>query len=87
MLAKVEENRFEELNLIIKCINELGLIQLDRDESLFSKNVIECCEKLLHNASKLRHLTHGNHIVITRYYSVNSDGVICIPWNWKIEFV
>ena len=86
LLAKVEEDRFEELKLIIKCINELGLIQLDRDDSLDSKTMIQCCEKLLQNASHFRHLTHGNHIVVTRYYSVNSDGVICIPWNWKIEF-
>ena len=87
LLDNVEEHRLEELNLIIKCINELGLIQLDRDESLDSKTMIECCTRLLKNAPKFRHLTHGNHIVVTRYYSVNHDGVICIPWNWKIEFL
>jgi len=87
LLGNVEEHRLEELNLIIKCINELGLIQLDRDESLDSKTMIECCTRLLKNAPKFRHLTHGNHIVVTRYYSVNHDGVICIPWNWKIEFL
>ena len=66
--------------------NELGLIQLDRDESLDPKNMVDCCSRLLENASMLRHLTHGNHILVTRYYSVNADGVICIPWNWKLAF-
>ena len=86
LMSQVEENKFQELNLVIKCINELGLIQLDRDDSLDSKNMIECCTRLRENASQFRHLTHGNHILVTRYFSVNADGVICIPWNWKLQF-
>ena len=27
--------------------------------------------------------THGNHLVVTTYYAVTRDGVICVPWNWK----
>ena len=86
IMSQVEHNNLQELNLVIKCINELGLIQLDRDDSLESQNMIECCSRLLQSASNIRHLTHGNHIVVSRYYSVNADGVICIPWNWKLEF-
>jgi len=67
--------------LVIKCINELGLIQLDRDDSITSQNMIICCTNLLKEAAKMRHLTHGNHLTVTRYYSVNQDGVICIPWD------
>ena len=85
-MSLVEQDHWKEMNLVIKCINELGLIQLDRDESLDPKNMVECCSRLLENASILRHLTHGNHILVTRYYSVNADGVICIPWNWKLAF-
>ena len=84
LMAKVEDDKMAELNLIIKCINELGLIQLDRDDSLDSGTMIQCCSRLLQAAPTIRHLTHGNHIVVSRYYSVNSDGVICIPWNWKL---
>lgn len=85
-MSLVEQDHWKEMNLVIKCINELGLIQLDRDESLDPKNMVDCCSRLLENASMLRHLTHGNHILVTRYYSVNADGVICIPWNWKLAF-
>lgn len=86
MMAKVDENKMAELELSIKCINELGLIQLERDDSLETEAMIQSCQRLLKAAPNIRHLTHGNHIVVTRYYSVNSDGVICIPWNWKLTF-
>lgn len=86
LMAKVEEDKMAELHLIIQCINQLGLIQLDRDDSLENHAMIQCCERLLKEAGKIRHLTHGNHIVVSRYYSVNSDGVICIPWNWNLTY-
>jgi len=85
-MARVQEDQMAELNLMIQCINQLGLIQLDRDDSLDTQSVIQCCSRLLKSAPDIRHLTHGNHILVTRYYSVNSDGIICIPWNWKETF-
>ena len=85
-MSQVEENQLAELNLVIKCINELGLIQLERDDSLTTPDMIECCNRLLKSAPNIRHLTHGNHILVTRYYSVNTDGIVCIPWNWKSSF-
>ena len=33
----------------------------------------------------MRHLTHGNHLVVARYYMVKSDGVICLPWDLVID--
>lgn len=83
-MARVKGDQLTELTLMIKCINQLGLIQLDRDDSLDTNSVIECCTRLLKSAPDIRHLTHGNHILVTRYYSVNSDGIVCIPWNWKL---
>ena len=85
-MARVQEDQMAELNLMIQCINQLGLIQLDRDDSLDTQSVIQCCSRLLKSAPDIRHLTHGNHILVTRYYSVNSDGIICIPWNWNETF-
>ena len=82
-LEMATEYTKEEFNLVIRCINELGLIQLDRDDSLDSRTMSACCERLLKSAPELRHLTHGNHVIVTRYYSVNADGVMCIPWNWR----
>ena len=83
-MARVKGDQLTELTLMIKCINQLGLIQLDRDDSLDTNSVIECCTRLLKSAPDIRHLTHGNHILVTRYYSVNSDGIVCIPWSWKL---
>ncbi len=73
----------EESLLMSRCVRELGLIQLDGDDSLASKDMIECCTRLLQNAESIRHLTHGNHVVVTKYYAVTVDGIMCIPWNWK----
>ena len=30
-------------------------------------------------------MTHGNHLVVARYYMVKSDGVICLPWDLVID--
>lgn len=75
----------EEARLVTNCINELGLIQLDRDTSLTARHMVTCCTRLLACAPQLRHLTHGNHLVISRYYMVKSDGVICIPWDLVMD--
>ena len=75
----------EEAFLVSACINELGLIQLDRDDSITSKHMVSCCARLLRSAAKLRHLTHGNHLVVARYYMVKSDGIICIPWDLMLD--
>lgn len=75
----------EEAFLISACINELGLIQLDRDDSITTKHMVSCCARLLRSAARLRHLTHGNHLVVSRYYMVKSDGIICIPWDLVLD--
>jgi len=75
----------EESRLITNCMNELGLIQLDKDFSITSQHMITCCKSMLGRVHMLRHLTHGSHFIITRYYMVKSDGVICIPWDIKFR--
>ena len=81
---KSAKSRHEEEELIIlRVVKELGLIQLDKDDSITSHAMIECCGRLITSAQNIRHLMHGNHLVVTRYYSVVSDGSICIPWNFK----
>eukprot|EP00088_Acartia_fossae_P032616 TRINITY_DN3337_c0_g1_i1.p1 TRINITY_DN3337_c0_g1~~TRINITY_DN3337_c0_g1_i1.p1 ORF type:complete len:512 (-),score=88.29 TRINITY_DN3337_c0_g1_i1:290-1825(-) len=73
----------EEGRVVSLCMNELGLIQLDKDFSITSQQMIYCCNAMLGRVHLLRHLTHGSHIIVTRYYMVKSDGVICIPWDIK----
>ena len=75
----------EETFLIASCINELGLIQLDKDDNISVHHMVHCCTRLLRCAPSLRHLTHGNHLVVARYYMVKSDGVICVPWDLVME--
>ena len=54
-LEQAESQKKEEDNLIIRCINELGLIQLDRDDSISSEAMIKSCQRLLSNASDIRY--------------------------------
>jgi len=79
--------KVEEENLVYKCINELGLIQLDRDEMISPAQMVACCSRLLKAAARIRYLTHGNHLVVARYYMVKRDGVICIPWDLVMDLL
>ncbi len=53
-LLLAASHKHEEDSLIIRCINELGLIQLDRDDSITTDGMIKCCSRLLSNASEVR---------------------------------
>ena len=37
----------EEAFLISSCINELGLIQLDKDDNISVRHMVHCCSRLL----------------------------------------
>ena len=37
----------EETFLVSSCINELGLIQLDKDDNISVKHMVHCCSRLL----------------------------------------
>ena len=53
-LSQAPSHKKEEDILVFRCINELGLIQLDRDDSVSSEAMIQCCNRLLLNASEIR---------------------------------
>ncbi len=74
--------RREERDLTSKCQSELGLIELGRADGVDAASMIECCVRLLQRAHGLRHLTHGNSLMVTQYYAVLADGMVCIPWDW-----
>ena len=70
-LEQAESQKKEEDNLIIRCINELGLIQLDRDDSISSEAMIKSCQRLLSNASDIRYELRScilNIIELLAYY-------------------
>ncbi|XP_012265325.2 T-cell activation inhibitor, mitochondrial [Athalia rosae] len=73
-----------ERELHKKVADELELAALDKDDSITPDLMIQCCEHLLQNKSELVPLLSGIRLWVTHYYSVMSDGVLCIPWDWKI---
>lgn len=73
-----------ERELHRKVTVELELAGLDKDDSITPDLMIQCCERLLANKSILASMPSGIRLWVTHYYSVMSDGVLCIPWDWKI---
>ena len=53
-LSQAASHKKEEDSLIMRCVNELGLIQLDRDDSVSSDAMTKCCSRLLLHAAEIR---------------------------------
>lgn len=70
-----------ETSLQLDCIKILKLMDLRKDDNVHPELMITCCENLINNKDKLNNL-QGVYLNIATYYSVLSDGVVCIPWNW-----
>lgn len=73
-------------NLVIEdqaiqaCKEKLQLGSLSKDRSISPLQMSDCCERLSkHNNPDLKNAT----IIVSKYYHVNEDGHISIPWNWK----
>ncbi|XP_076297362.1 T-cell activation inhibitor, mitochondrial isoform X2 [Lasioglossum baleicum] len=76
--------KYVERALHDKAVKELGLIDLNKDDSITPDLMIQCCERLLLHKGVLAPLLEGVMLWVTHYYSVMSDGVLCIPWDWKL---
>ncbi|XP_034934667.1 T-cell activation inhibitor, mitochondrial isoform X2 [Chelonus insularis] len=76
--------KYVERELHDRTMQELGLAALNKDDSITPDLMIQCCERLLQNKSTLMPMVEGVMLWVTHYYSVMSDGVICIPWDWKL---
>lgn len=59
----------------------MNLKSLTKDDSIDPSKMIECLNKLLKSEINLRNTI----LYITHYYSVLSDGTVCIPWDWILE--
>ncbi|XP_063975280.1 T-cell activation inhibitor, mitochondrial isoform X2 [Diachasmimorpha longicaudata] len=75
--------KYVERELHNKTIKELCLAGLNKDDSITPDLMIQCCEKLLKNKETLMPMLDGVMLWVTHYYSVMTDGVLCIPWDWK----
>lgn len=73
-----------ERDLHEKVLAKYKLHSLSKDDSISPACMITCLEHLLASSDDSR-LTFANiDLQITHYYSVLSDGTVCIPYNWTM---
>ena len=84
-LSEADAIAEQERHLTAEVVARLGLVRLERDIGVSSKEMIECCTRLLQFSGQILHLSHGAHLLVDRYYSLESDGTLVIPYNWKEE--
>uniref|UniRef100_A0A182JF51 Uncharacterized protein n=1 Tax=Anopheles atroparvus TaxID=41427 RepID=A0A182JF51_ANOAO len=71
-----------ERDLHARCVAQFRLLTLTKDDSVTPDRMIECLEKLLLQGATGLELADLN-LTVTTYYSVLTDGTVCIPWDWK----
>nr|XP_023025344.1 T-cell activation inhibitor, mitochondrial isoform X1 [Leptinotarsa decemlineata] len=79
-----QNDKHLERALTKQCLEKLQLSVLLKDDNVTPDLMIKCCTKLLNDQSEIERLTPGLRLNIATYYSVLSDGVICIPWNYDL---
>lgn len=79
--AQIYRNKHIERELYEQCIHKMSLLRLTKDDSVDPNRMIECLERLIKSDVQMRNCV----LHITHYYSVQSDGTICIPWDWRFE--
>lgn len=70
-----------EKDLHEQCIRQLSLKSLTKDDSVDPGKMIDCLNRLLKADVNMQNTI----LLITNYYSVLSDGTVCIPWDWTLE--
>ncbi|KAK9888864.1 hypothetical protein WA026_001084 [Henosepilachna vigintioctopunctata] len=79
-----KRDKYKERHLHNQCRSEFDLEYLGKDDNVTPELMITCCEQLLYHKHEINILLKGLHLNISTYYSVLSDGVVCIPWNFKL---
>ncbi|XP_068207546.1 T-cell activation inhibitor, mitochondrial-like [Palaemon carinicauda] len=77
-----ESIRDREKALHAKCMEDIGLDFLEKNDAIAPDMMIDCLERLLTSSHRLNVLLSGARLWITTYYTVMIDGEVCIPWNW-----
>ncbi|KAM7357022.1 T-cell activation inhibitor, mitochondrial isoform 2-T6 [Cochliomyia hominivorax] len=76
---KYQEEKHIERDLTTKCIQQLGLKTLTKDDSVTPEKMIQSLNALV----KIKSTSFkGLQLHITNYYSVLTDGIVCIPWDF-----
>lgn len=74
------DTKHVERELHSQVMKKYELRTLNKDDAISPANMIECLEHLL--LEQRLSFRSDQNLMITHYYSVLSDGTICIPWNW-----
>ncbi|KAJ8920872.1 hypothetical protein NQ315_015665 [Exocentrus adspersus] len=82
--GEYQSNKYLERYLIEKCLVEFQLAALNKEDNVTPDLMIQCCKKLLDNKEDLEQYTKNLRINVSTYYSVLSDGIVCIPWNFNL---
>nr|CAD7400942.1 unnamed protein product [Timema poppensis] len=83
-LLHYKSNKHVERSLHARCVAQLGLSALQKDDNITPDLMIAFCERLIAHSDELAPLLSGVRLWVTHYYSVLSDGDMCVPWNWKL---
>lgn len=75
-----KDTKYVERDLLAKVLAKYRLKSLNKDDAITPANMIACLEQLL--MEERVNFRQDQHLSITHYYSVLSDGTICIPWDW-----
>lgn len=75
------ETKHVERELHAKVMAKYRLKSLGKDDAITPANMIACLEQLV--MEERVSLGQDQHLSITHYYSVLSDGTVCIPWDWS----
>uniref|UniRef100_A0A0A9Z0P0 T-cell activation inhibitor, mitochondrial n=2 Tax=Lygus hesperus TaxID=30085 RepID=A0A0A9Z0P0_LYGHE len=84
LIDKYMKEKYIERELHQKCLDSLDIITLDKDDCITPQKMIVCCTALYSKSGELKEFLKGTRVTVTNYYSVLSDGQLCIPWNWKL---
>ncbi|XP_049867845.1 T-cell activation inhibitor, mitochondrial isoform X2 [Pectinophora gossypiella] len=82
-LTEYSINKHVEKALHKEVKERFGLLELHKDDSITPGLMILCCQRLLTQIDTLDTKLRGNILYITHYYSVLTEGALCIPWNFK----
>ncbi|KAK6632343.1 hypothetical protein RUM44_007384 [Polyplax serrata] len=84
LLEEYKSNKYVEKDVHSKVVSEFQLLNLRKDDNITPSLMISCCNRLLDHKDCLRPLLKNSSLFITSYFSLLSDGQMCIPWNWQI---
>ncbi|CRK86368.1 CLUMA_CG000214, isoform A [Clunio marinus] len=77
--AAYKKNKYIERDLHKECIEKLKAQTILKDDNITPDLMIDCMKKLLETDMNFSNL----NLHVTTYYSILSDGTVCIPWNFK----